>query len=68
MIPCFTKTDSHVIGGSEDGKIYIWDLVEGKVVKCLEEHKGVVTGVVYHPNIHAMLTTSFDGTAKLWVY
>lgn len=56
-----------MIGGSEDGKVFVWDLVEGTVVKTLEEHTDVVTSVNYHPSLHAMITTSFDGTAKVWV-
>jgi mitogen-activated protein kinase organizer 1 len=65
--PCFTKTDSHVIGGSEDGSILCWDLVEGNVVDTLKSHTKVVTGVLYHPSKDAFLSTSFDGTAKLWM-
>ena len=25
---CLTNDDAHVVSGSEDGKIYFWDLVE----------------------------------------
>jgi len=25
---CLSNSDAHVIAGSEDGKIYIWDLIE----------------------------------------
>ncbi|KAI8896399.1 WD40-repeat-containing domain protein [Globomyces pollinis-pini] len=66
LSPCFTSTDSHVISGSEDGKIHFWDLVEGQIVKTLDAHSRVVTSVKYHPNLHTMISCSFDGTAKLW--
>jgi mitogen-activated protein kinase organizer 1 len=65
--PCFTNTDSHVIGGSEDGRVLIWDLVEGTIVKTISAHSKVVTCIRYHPTTHSMITTSFDGTAKLWI-
>jgi mitogen-activated protein kinase organizer 1 len=66
-IPSFTRSDSHVIAGSEDGKIYIWDLVEGKTAKVLEGHSGVITSIIYHPTLDAFVSTSFDATVKLWV-
>ena len=25
---CLTQDDAHIVSGSEDGKIYFWDLVE----------------------------------------
>ena len=28
MDGCLTNDDAHVVSGSEDGKIYFWDLVE----------------------------------------
>lgn len=67
LIPAFTNTDSHVIAGSENGKIFIWDLVEGTVELELNAHDKPVTCVVYHPKIKCMLSASFDGTAKIWI-
>ena len=28
---CMTHGDSHVVAGSEDGSVYFWDLIEGKL-------------------------------------
>lgn len=48
--------DSVVISGSEDGKIYAWDLLEGgKVIETLEAHDGKVTSAV-----------TCNGTRKEW--
>ncbi|KAJ3321242.1 WD repeat-containing protein 83 [Boothiomyces sp. JEL0866] len=66
LVPCLTKNDSHVIGGSEDGKVRIWDLVEGEIVHTIDAHEQVVTMVHYHPFEHEMLTCSFDNTIKVW--
>ena len=30
----------HVVSGSEDGKVYIWDLQTRQVVQVLDGHKG----------------------------
>lgn len=67
MMPAFTNTDSHVIAGSENGKIYIWDLVEGNIEEAIDAHTKPVTCVVYHPSLQCMISSSFDGTAKIWV-
>ena len=67
MMPAFTNTDSHVIAGSENGKIYIWDLVEGNIEETIDAHTKPVTCVGYHPSLPCMISSSFDGTAKIWV-
>jgi mitogen-activated protein kinase organizer 1 len=39
-----------VISGSEDGKVYFWELVEAKVEQVVDAHPGgVVCGLDYHP-------------------
>ncbi|KAL8997721.1 MAG: hypothetical protein Q9169_003050 [Polycauliona sp. 2 TL-2023] len=43
---CLGLADSIVISGSEDGKIYVWDVLEGKVVESLEAHDGKVASAV----------------------
>ena len=48
--------DSMVISGSEDGKLYAWDLLEGKVVETMEAHEGKVASAV-----------ACNGTKKEWV-
>ncbi|CAG8727929.1 18022_t:CDS:2, partial [Racocetra persica] len=59
--------DAYVISGSENGAIYIWDLLEGKVLTTISNaHSGVVTCVKYHPRIDAMVSTGIDGSIKLW--
>ncbi len=32
---CFARSDEFVFCGSEDSKVYAWDLVEGKIVARL---------------------------------
>lgn len=40
---CLTNSDAHVIGGSEDGYVYFWDLVDASVVSKFRAHSSVVT-------------------------
>ncbi|KAI8888261.1 WD40 repeat-like protein, partial [Backusella circina FSU 941] len=44
-----TNTDAHAITGSEDGNIYIYDVLEGNVVETLKAHTGITTSLDYHP-------------------
>mmetsp|Transcript_34741 Transcript_34741/g.48164 ORF Transcript_34741/g.48164 Transcript_34741/m.48164 type:complete len:126 (-) Transcript_34741:43-420(-) len=62
----FTTSDAFVIGGSETGEVFIWDLVEGNLVSKLQAHSKVICSVDYHPIDTCMLTSSADGIAKLW--
>jgi len=39
---CLTNTDAHVTGGSEDGFVYFWDLVDASVVSKFRAHTSVV--------------------------
>ena len=48
--------DSTVISGSEDGKLYAWDLLEGKVIETMEAHEGKVASAV-----------ACNGVKKEWV-
>lgn len=39
---CLTNNDAHVAGGSEDGKVFFWDLVEASVFSSFRAHASVV--------------------------
>ncbi|KAI8815782.1 WD40-repeat-containing domain protein [Fimicolochytrium jonesii] len=62
-----SNNDAYVVSGSEDGKIYMWDLVDGKLVKAIVAHEGsVVTAVAYHPISNGMVSAAVDGSVKVW--
>ncbi|CAA3031199.1 WD repeat domain-containing 83 [Olea europaea subsp. europaea] len=63
---CLTNTDAYVTGGSEDGFIYFWDLVDASVISSFRAHVSVVTSVSYHPKENCMITASVDGTIRVW--
>ncbi|KAF9409198.1 vacuolar sorting protein VPS33/slp1 [Podila epigama] len=58
---CLSNSDAHVIAGSEDGKIYIWDLIEGEVVCKIDAHSKIVSSIAYHPKQDRMCSASVDG-------
>jgi mitogen-activated protein kinase organizer 1 len=62
----FSNDDAYVLSGSEDSKIYIWDLLEGTQLATLEAHKGSVTSIDYHPSEPSMISGSVDGSIMIW--
>ncbi|KAG0205748.1 WD repeat-containing protein 83 [Mortierella sp. GBA30] len=63
---CLSNSDAHVLSGSEDGKIYIWDLIEGDVVYRIEAHSKIVSAIAYHPTKDRMCSASVDGSVRTW--
>ena len=63
---CLTPSDAHVVAGSETGEVFYWDLVEAQVVRRFKAHGGVVCSLAVHPNGGTLLTSSVDGTVKVW--
>ncbi|XP_058179389.1 uncharacterized protein LOC131298106 [Rhododendron vialii] len=61
-----TNNDACVTGGSEDGIIFFWDLVDASVVSSFRAHASVVTSVSYHPTDSCMISASVDGTIRVW--
>jgi len=63
---CLSNDDAYVLSGSEDNQIHIWDLVESSSVLTLKGHTGPVCGLVYHPSENILLSSSADGTIRMW--
>ena len=63
---CATPDDAHVISGSECGRLFVWDLVEGGVVASLVAHSKPIAAVVACRRDEAtvIVTGSADGTIK----
>ena len=52
---CLGMADAIVVSGSEDGHLYAWDLLDGKVIYQSEAHSGKVASAV-----------AWNGTRKEW--
>ena len=69
--PAFSADDAHTLCGGEAGDVLFWDLVSAAPAHALRgAHARVVSWVEPHPDADApaaLLTASYDGTAKLWV-
>jgi len=66
--PAFTTAQRHVVAGSGDGGIYIWDILDGKLVEKLDWHDEAVRDVAWHPYRPLIASSSWDHTVGLWDY
>lgn len=59
---CLTNSDAHVTGGSEDGYVYFWDLVDASVISSFRAHSSVVT---FYTNLSVIaFTQCFNNIAS----
>jgi len=66
---CLSCDDVHVLSGSEEGNIWVWNLITGKVNTklCIRNaHKKAVSSLSYHPNLPFFVSSSYDGSVKCW--
>lgn len=57
-----------VVGGSEDGIVYIWDTEKGQVLQKLRGHDGIVYETAWNTNQAVLASCSEDRTVRLWSY
>ncbi len=62
----FTPDSKHLISGSWDSSIKIWDILNGQCIKTLIEHVGKVTSVCSSTFGNRFVSTSTDNTIKIW--
>jgi mitogen-activated protein kinase organizer 1 len=63
---CISGDDCRIVTGSEDGFIYHYDLITGKLVRKNKAHKKGVSSLCWHPSKSLFLSASYDGTVKCW--
>jgi WD40 repeat protein len=66
--PAFAgPNDDLVLIGSEDGYVFVWSKVQGSKLGVFKGHGSTVNTVVIHPKSpNLVVTTSDDGTVKMW--
>ena len=52
--------------GNPGSEVFIWDAGNGKLLRKLEGHTGLVSAVVFFPDGTRLATASDDRTIKLW--
>ncbi|ETN02469.1 hypothetical protein PPTG_16421 [Phytophthora nicotianae INRA-310] len=62
----FGPRESFVLGGSEDGFVYVWEVATGKLLERLSGHRGVTYNARWHEKQALLASSSHDGTVKTW--
>lgn len=64
---CLGLADAAVISGSEDGCIYAWDLLEGKVIQKLKAHdRKVASAVTFNHVRKEWASAGVDCELRVW--
>jgi len=64
--PAHTTGQRYIIAGGGEGKIIIWDILDGKIVQVLDKHTETVRDVAWHPDQPFIASSSWDSTVGLW--
>ncbi|WP_420579762.1 High-affnity carbon uptake protein Hat/HatR [Reichenbachiella sp.] len=60
--------DGNIIAiGDEEGDVILWDMKEGKQIRRLTGHSAKITDLEFSDDNSLLASTSFDGTARVWV-
>lgn len=62
----FAPVDRLMASGLSDGRILLWDAVEGCAVVELKGHQDAIISVAFHPNGQLLAAASRDGLVSLW--
>jgi WD40 repeat protein len=62
----FSHDGSHVVSGSNDSTVKIWDASSGACVKTLEGHSDWVSSVAFSRDGSQVVLGSDDNTVKIW--
>jgi len=60
-------TSKYIIMGSEDNRVYVWQLSTGNIIQKIEGHNAPVFSVSVNPISKKVSTCSVDGAVKIWV-
>jgi WD40 repeat protein len=64
----FSSHQPLIASGGEDKAIKLWHTQTGELFETIKEHDGAVTSLQFlaHPKLHILLSSSEDGTVKVW--
>ena len=57
---------SQLLAGSEDGKVRIWDLAAGKIIRSFHAHRGGVVSIALMSDGRRLITAGMDNQIKIW--
>ena len=62
----FSPGGSHVVSGSADNTIRIWNAMKGETEAELRGHSNSVNSVAFSPDGSRIVSGSFDNTVRIW--
>jgi RNA polymerase sigma factor (sigma-70 family) len=62
----FTADGKNVLGGRDDGHVYLWDLAMGRLVRTPAHHREDITFLALSPDGKKLATASADTTVLVW--
>jgi WD40 repeat protein len=62
----YSPDGSHIVSGSYDKTVRIWDASTGAQVKQLDGHTSLVISVAYSPDGSHIVSGSYDNTVRIW--
>jgi WD40 repeat protein len=62
----FSPDGSHIVSGSDDHTMRVWDAVSGALLHTSEGHTGWVTSVTFSPDGLRIVSGFDDHTARIW--
>lgn len=63
----FSPDGYHIVTGSQDHTVKIWNIRERRCEYTIPAHTNVVSRAIFEKNNgHYILTASYDNTIKLW--
>ena len=66
---CVASNDRHVVAGSEDGSVYVWNIITAKVEKIVKDaHVHAISSLSHHASKPLLLSAGYDGKSKIWEF
>jgi WD40 repeat protein len=62
----FSPNGKQLAVTTEDARVHIWDISQGRIIATLAGHSGVVHSGRFSPDGKQVVTASSDGTARVW--
>ena len=62
----FSPTGEYLVSGGWADEVYVWDVALWEKQHKLIAHTGSVEAIAFHPDGKLFVTSSRDGTARLW--